>query len=156
MIAVLLSVITVFGSVGFSQKPQIPVVERHPNICVKLPWQSNRCTSNLVYATSNSPKEIKNEIERLGAIVDATHDFRIASWREYKKCFAGMKVVPAKCILKAPNFKDLESKEISAWKDLYYFAKQYPNYVQPRQLSKVLSWGEAVLKCEPNCQFKYD
>jgi hypothetical protein len=60
-----------------------------------------------------------------------------------------------KCVLKAPDLKSLELKEIAALKNLYYFAKQYPNYVQPRKLSKVLSWGQSILKCEPNCKFEY-
>ena len=156
MLSAIFSIVLILPASGSLNSIEGHATQQAPKICVDLPWQRNRCTSKLVYAQSNAPKDIKNEIERLGAIVDATHDYRIASWNQHKKCYAGLKIVPPKCILKMPDFKGLELKEVSAWKNLYFFAKQYPDYVQPRQLSKVLSWGQAILKCEPNCKFKYD
>ena len=130
-----------------------------PNVCVNLPWQKNKnCKSNLVYAVSKSPTSIKNEIERLGAIVDATNAFRIKARTTLTICTRNASTFEKaiECTRKAPDFKVLERKEIEAWKSLYYFSKQYPDYVQPQQLSKIFVWGEAILKCEPDCEFSYE
>jgi hypothetical protein len=148
-------------SLGISNYGNLPTeqVGHQPNVCVNLPWQKNKkCAEKLVYAVSKSPTSIKNEIERLGAIVDATNAFRINANTTLNICVRNAssfeKIMG--CKRKAPDFKVLERKEIEAWKSLYFFSKQYPNYVQPQQLSKILVWGEAILKCEPDCEFNYE
>lgn len=132
-----------------------------PSVCVKLPWQKKPCDDkdSLLYATKNAPKEIRREIERLGLAVDAASNNRRSSWKNYldkiKTCARGKSYMPVECTNGAPDLKALEQVEIDAWVSLYYFAKQYPNFVQPRQLTKILTWGEAVLRCRPNCKFDY-
>jgi hypothetical protein len=145
-------------SLGMPNYGNLPTeqVSHQPNICINLPWQKNKsCTTKLVYAVSKSPTSIKNEIERLGAIVDATNAFRMKAQTTLTICTRNASSFEKmlECKRKAPDFKVLERKEIEAWKSLYFFSKQYPNYVQPQQLSKILVWGEAILKCEPDCEF---
>jgi hypothetical protein len=137
-----------------------------PRVCVRLPWQSKqKCTSKLVYAKSNAPKDVRNEIERLGAILDATRTYRGAVIAEnirinakcqkpgvvFGICFTSSY---AKSMYRNVDVPALEDKESLAWLNLFYFAKEYKQYVQPRQYSTILTWGTAISKCYPKCDYQ--
>jgi hypothetical protein len=130
-----------------------------------MPWQSkDRCTSKLMYATSKGPKAVRAEIERLGAILDATRAYRaaiIAENRAVNKRCSRPGVKFGECMYnsrftsKYSNVKlsDIEFKESEAWLNLYYFASEYKQYVQPAKYSLILRWGVAIEKCHPRCKY---
>ena len=142
----------------------IPVQAATPSICIRMPWQSrDKCSSKLVYAKSNAPKDIKNELERLGAVLDATRDYRFLVHTynaqtvkmcqksgDFSKC---MYQSGRKSKYKGVSVADLENKESLAWLELYYFSKEWKQYVQASKYSTILTWGIAISKCYPNCKY---
>ena len=135
-----------------------------PSACIRMPWQSrDKCSSKLVYAKSNAPKDIRNELERLGAVLDATRDYRglvnASNAQIQKKCqksgdFSNcMYQSGRKSKYKGVSVADLENKESLAWLNLYYFAKEWKQYVQASKYSTILTWGIAITKCYPNCKY---
>jgi hypothetical protein len=158
--------VALLGATLISPIAEVAPVQAAPSVCIRMPWQSkDKCSSKLVYAKSNAPKDIKNELERLGAVLDATRDFRKLVIREDRQILAKCTKNPGpdfgKCMFdsfqkrtyKTKKGVDLQKEESLAWLNLYYFAKDWKQYVQPAKYSTILTWGAAVEKCYPNCKY---
>ncbi len=122
-----------------------------------------QCQDDLVYAEKSAPKDIRDEIERLGATVDAIQAVRMSEYeRQQDECPKVDGYIPASCILEriesgsSATIAELEDRESAAWIQLYYFAKEYREHVQPQQYSRILIWGGAILKCQPTCEYNYE
>lgn len=121
-----------------------------------------KCQDGLVYAKESAPTDVRDELERLGATVDAIQAVRMSEHKKFQdRCVETDGFIAASCILEMTesttyvSISELEDRESAAWLQLYYFAKEYKEHVQPQQYSRILSWGEAILKCQPNCEYNY-